>query len=692
MADGKKFAMFTQSESLLSMFNLQLKPLTQNKAKTVLKKLQNEFVCGEYSHDEEIQRYYNLITFLHYFSRDVAEAKRANKQSLDMDHNSIVALGNQAWIHFLEYKCPAELKTIEQILTKIERLSKDKIAFAVAKSELAYSYARFGILYYTRAETLYEEVIMEVESNENVPLFLWKQITMIDLSAPLNKIFQARAWAQLGDLAVLGKNLKKHFPATMETLNASEMFQKANEINSKVHDVTVHEMYANHLKRLGKYDMCEEILRKTLEVKETSRANQMLAGILHQQLLKKLNGNQADSDSKEYKEIIKLYDSASTSHNLAALGYKGKFLMDIGKTEEAIETFEDVYRSFQHANEEQEEFDWKMKIRCQTWHAMCLLKLRTDDHTMAKAKSLLWSVIGLFFGLGESGNRQNKLLKDAIAVMEKMMQSRTATISPYEQVALCKLIGDKYRAEKLLEEIGKKETISVNQPDVVRHLIDAHAYDEGLFLLNQMLGSNNWPKEMKEFAIRAQINGAINALEKDDGNLGGTRALAAFDLRFPKKNSSIKGNHSHIFILANEGSIVLTSKVLECLGYLVNLDSASCFDLMPGSLLISTREKHMHQSDVIAILVEEGDLTNTDFDSQLFRTSVEIAQLVHMVHGEDMTLIVITASDTCNIPDRLRYLPHVSLGTLFQNSKQQWLREFLLQALLKGCEPWVKSK
>ncbi|KAL3879672.1 hypothetical protein ACJMK2_031959 [Sinanodonta woodiana] len=285
MADGKNFALFTQLESLQSMFNLQLRPLTQNKAKI-------------YNHLEEIKRYYNLITFLHYFSRDVAEAKRANKKSFDMDHNNV-------------YKCPADVKKIEQILTKIERLSKDKISFAVAKAELAYSYARFGILYYTRTDTLYEDVLkdygcalskkrllycskQEVQSAEkdfddtfSRSTCLFFEVTKLNE----NKRFQARSWAQLGDLAVLGdkycKNLKNLFPATMEILTATEMFQKACEINSQINDITVFEMCANHLKRLGQDDMCKQILRKTLQIKETSRANQMLAGILRKQLLKK---------------------------------------------------------------------------------------------------------------------------------------------------------------------------------------------------------------------------------------------------------------------------------------------------------------------------------------------------------------------------------------------------------------------
>ncbi|KAL3879535.1 hypothetical protein ACJMK2_031829 [Sinanodonta woodiana] len=684
MADGKNFVMFTQLESLQSMFNLQLKPLTQNKAKIVLKKLQNEFY----------------------------------------------RMGNQAWIHYLEYKCPADLKKIEQILTKIERLSKDKISFAVGKSELAYSYARFGILYYTRADTLYEEVLKDVESSKNVPLFLWQYGCALSKKRLLycskqqvhsaekdfddtfsrstclffevtklneNKRFQARSWAQLGDLAVLGakycKNIKNLFPATISILTATKMFQKACDINSQVNDITVFEMCANHWKRLGQYDMCKNILRKTLQIKETSRANQMLAGILRKQLFKKTKRKRPNPDSEECLEILHLYESASASQNLAALGYKGQFLMEIGEKEQAIKVFESVYSSFQHENKEQEDFDWKTKILCQTMHAKCLLHLKKDAASITRAKELLWSVIGLSLGLREMGQMEHNLIQEAIAVMKNLLQNKTIAMSLYEKVALYKLFGDIDSADKLLEQIGEEEMIIVNQPEVVRRLIDLHAYDEGLFLLNQMLQSDNWPKEMKEFAIKAQINGAINALEKDDGNLGGTRALAAFDLRFPKKkDTSCTHNHLHIFILANEGSKQLTLEIQECLGDLVNLDNASCFDLMPGSLIISTLEKNMHESDVIAILLEEGDLTNTDFESQLFRTSVEIAQLVHMVHKEDMTVIVIIASDTCNIPDRLRYLPRVSLGTLFQNRKQQWLREFLLQSLLKVCEPWVQSK
>ncbi|KAL3879666.1 hypothetical protein ACJMK2_031953 [Sinanodonta woodiana] len=621
-----------------------------------------------------------------------------------MDHNNIVALGNQAWIHYLEYKCPADLKKIEQILTKIERLSKDKISHCIkTKSELAYSYARFGILYYTRADKLYEEVLKDVESSKNVPLFLWqygcalsnkrllycsKQVQSAEedfddtfsrstclffevTKLNENKRFQARSWAQLGDLAVLGdtycKNLKNLFPATMEILTATEIFQKACDINNQINDITVFEMCANHLKRLGQDDMCKQILRKTLQIKETSRANQMLAGILRKQLLKR---KRSHPNSEECQKILQLYESASASQNLVALRYKGHFLMEIGE-KKAIKVFEDVYSSFQHESIEQEEFDWKTKILCQTMHAKCLHHLKKDAASIARAKELLWSVIGLTFGFREMRQMEHKHIQEAIAVMKNLLQNKTISISLYEQVALHKLFGDKDSADKLLEQIGEEEMIIVNQPEVVRRLIDLHAYDEGLFLLNQMLQSDNWPKEMKVFAIKAQIIGAINALEKDDGNLGGSRALAAFDLRFPKKDTSCTHNHLHIFILANEGSKQLTLEILECLGDLVNLDNASCFDLMPGSSIISNLEKNMHESDVIAILLEEGDLTNTDFQSQLFRTSVEIAQLVHMVHKEDMTVIVITASDTCNIPDRLRYFPRVSLGTLFQNRKQQ---------------------
>ncbi|KAK3580450.1 hypothetical protein CHS0354_035493 [Potamilus streckersoni] len=462
MADETKMTLLSQLESLQSMFNLPLKPLTQKKAKIVLNKLKNEFDCDEYSHHEEIKIYYNLITFLHYICRDIYEANQANIKSLDMDNTSIVALGNQAWIHYLE-------------VTKL---------------------------------------------NEN-------------------ERFQARAWAQLGDLVVLGENLSKNirklFPETMETLTATELFQKANEINSIADDSTVFEMCANHWRRLGKDDMCKEILYKTIKVKKTSRACQMLAGILQKQLKENLKGKKPDPDNKKCQEIIQLYDSAFASQNLTALGYKGKFLMEIGEKEEAIKVFEDVYRYFQHSDEMLEEFNWKTKILCQTWHAKCLLDLSYDDQTITKAKGLLWSAIGLSLGLEGNGLMQNKLLKDAIAVMKNLLQNRATTMTLFENVALCELVGDKDGADKLLKEIGKKEAIIVNQPDVVRRVIDVHAYDEGLYLLNQLLMSNIWPKEMKEFAIKAQINGAINALEEGDGNLGGTRALAAFDLRFPKK-------------------------------------------------------------------------------------------------------------------------------------------------------------
>ncbi|KAK3580449.1 hypothetical protein CHS0354_035492 [Potamilus streckersoni] len=111
---------------------------------------------------------------------------------------------------------------------------------------------------------------------------------------------------------------------------------------------------------------------------------------------------------------------------------------------------------------------------------------------------------------------------------------------------------------------------------------------------------------MKDFAIRAHIDGANDALEKGD------------------------------IILANTSGIK-----------------------------ISSLEENMQQSSVRAILLDKDDMTNKDYASRLFQNSVEIAQNVQISHGNEKAFIVIPTEQSV-IPSHLCYLPRLLLGILFK--------------------------
>ncbi|KAK3580447.1 hypothetical protein CHS0354_035490 [Potamilus streckersoni] len=168
-----------------SSFNLHLKRLTHVQAQIVLTKLEKEAECNEYDHPEEKKRFYNLITYLHYFRRNIQEATLCNKKALDIDHESIVAHGTQAWIYYLEHDPFQNRKQVEQILKKVDELCTDRVKLVVAKSEIAYSYARFGLLYYAKAETIYEEVLNDVESKDITSLYVavWLLINKMSIIA-----------------------------------------------------------------------------------------------------------------------------------------------------------------------------------------------------------------------------------------------------------------------------------------------------------------------------------------------------------------------------------------------------------------------------------------------------------------------------------------------------------------------------
>ncbi|KAK3580438.1 hypothetical protein CHS0354_035481 [Potamilus streckersoni] len=684
MAAKTNYTLMQKMQNLQSSFNLQINYFTQNKAQLLLTKLTLEHDCKEYDHPEEEKRYYNLITYLNYILRNVEVAKQVNKMTLEKYPESIVAHGNQAWILFLEHNLSEEFAIIEQILKTVSELCTDRVKIAVAKSEMAYSYARIGMLYYAKAESTYEEVLNDIHREDKLPVFLWQygcgliknrllrqeairsdtkyketikcaELLLSEVAKQDNNVrFKARACAELGNLAVLvktsGKNMESCFP--MEPAN--EMFLKAMNIlkDNKILDIPVLEQYANHCRIQDQTDLSKYILTKTIEVKKSSRAYSLLAWILKKQMIKKLKGKRIPDDS-ESRQILKLYDSAIETQNITTLGYKGQFLMQMGKNSEAIEIFENVYRSLQMGESQQEELAWKTMVLCQTCHAKCLLRSPRGPQTIKQAKELLWSAIELCLDEETERHEHNRSLKHPVNAMLKLLRQGTRTPETMlEKIIMCELVGEKAQAEELRKEIEKNDTITVQQPELVRRLITSNQFNEGLFYLKQMIVTNTLPGEMKYFAIEAHIKGAKNALEKRDVILSKRRSLFAFDIRFPNDNRSITRERLHIFFIANECKQNLVQSMQECFANWTSLSTTSCFEGIPGRLTFSNLEETMHQSSVLAIVLDEDDMKKDDYDSRLFQISVEIAQLVQMTHGKEKALIVI--ADQSMIPTRLR--------------------------------------
>ncbi|KAK3580448.1 hypothetical protein CHS0354_035491 [Potamilus streckersoni] len=130
-------------------------------------------------------------------------------------------------------------------------------------------------------------------------------------------------------------------------------------------------------------------------------------------------------DDEESQEILNLYDCAISGQNMSAMRYKGKFLMLKGIYKEAIYVFEELYRSLELMDMQQEVFDRRVKAVVQSCHARCL-RLLSDNFVATKQdKELLWPSIELLVDKRMEGKKPTKDLKHAVHEMLNLLQRDT---------------------------------------------------------------------------------------------------------------------------------------------------------------------------------------------------------------------------------------------------------------------------
>ncbi|KAL3879675.1 hypothetical protein ACJMK2_031962 [Sinanodonta woodiana] len=699
-------------------FNLKINGLTQPQAKNLLEKLQREYECQEYDYFEEKRRYFNLMTYLHYFCRQLEAAHLCNSEALKMDPESIVSLANQAWMRSGDKDC----QEIENIIEKAAKLSTNRVKRIEAMAEIAYSYARFGIKYYKEAEKRYQNVLDEVTVDDSMPSFLWqyghgliirrklrfhgkeeeykrdvkKAADLLYKVARQDKIFRfkARAWVELGNLSFLAKkyctNWHTLFPDEIANFCEDDMFSKAVENIIKVNDVPALEQYAMYLKRRSQYKKCEEMLQQSVAVKESSRAYQSLAKIKMATFLNKRPTQEPPecvNYSEEVLEILSDYNSAiRLQTNYSAMACKVKFLYRIGQFEDAIDVLKTIYSFLQRNDSPPENLNRYIPILCPIYHAKCLLGLSRDDSAIIQATNLLRSAIEISFELqrkrlgdkeleryriksdhnndDEISQDDNKLprktvlQKLAIEDMKQLLQNeKRTTESIIEEIALCELIKDEDRLFELCSELENRG-IGIDKPiDFAKQLIKDKDFDKGLFLLKLMILSDQLPEEAMNFTVTSQVDGAMDALKKGDSVLAETRLHDAFNVRFRDEcNRDITWRLQRIFDISTK------------------LNITSCFDATPVTSKLDNLEDNLQNSYVSAVLMDINDLKNDDFETDIFKTSIRMAQCTQMKHNRSKSLV-----DISNVLSDAR---HVLLQNELKQDDTMFLHDFFMQALL----------
>ncbi|KAL3879538.1 hypothetical protein ACJMK2_031832 [Sinanodonta woodiana] len=713
-------------------FNLKINGLTQPQAKNLLEKLQREYECQEYDYFEEKRRYFNLMTYLHYFCRQLEAAHLCNSEALKMDPESIVSLANQA--------CVA--------VTKIAaKLSTNRVKRIEAMAEIAYSYARFGIKYYKEAEKRYQNALDEVTVDDSMPSFLWqyghgliirrklrfhgkeeeykrdvkKAADLLYKVARQDKIFRfkARAWVELGNLSFLAKkyctNWHTLFPDEIANFSEDDMFSKAVENIIKVNDVPALEHYAMYLKRRSQYKKCEEMLQQSVAVKESSRAYQSLAKIKMAKFLNKRPTQEPPPKCVDYnEEVLKIlsdYNSAiRLQTNYSAMACKVKFLYRIGQFEDAIDVLKTIYSFLQRNDSPPENLNRYIPILCPIYHAKCLLGLSRDDSAIIQATHLLRSAIEMSFELqrkrlgdkeleryriksdhnndDEISQDDNKLprktvlQKLAIEDMKQLLQNeKRTTESIIEEIALCELIKDEDRLFELCSELENRG-IGIDKPiDFAKELIKDKDFDKGLFLLKLMILSDQLPEEAMNFTVTSQVDGAMDALKKGDSVLAGTRLRDAFNVRF-RDEVSTDSDILHVFFVAHECNRDITWKLQRIFYISTKLNITSCFDATPVTSKLDNLEVNLQNSYVIAVLMDINDLKNDDFETDIFKTSIRMAQCTQMKHNRSKALVAVQLSEQVDISNVLSDARHVLLQNELKQDDTMFLHDFFMQALL----------
>ena len=269
----------------------------------------------------------NLLSYLYYQFDRLNDFLNINAEVLEMDCNNIAALANRAQVfHDQERFSDAQsvLKTLQQLYVAEQYCKLESLA----KSEMAYSYSRFGNDYYEQAIRLFDEALT-VSPGDTLSLFglglMWTRLISVSnhLKKPsyeLNDIFRKAseclqsctknvtcksdllkswAFAVLGQLisnysfnyGILYSKVRQKPPRLSLQVDIKSCFRRAISLaqNSRF----TLEIVARQLRLDKRHDLAKTYLEKAIQLHPTSRAYQNLALVYRDEWRMSLRGIQS---------------------------------------------------------------------------------------------------------------------------------------------------------------------------------------------------------------------------------------------------------------------------------------------------------------------------------------------------------------------------------------------------------------
>ncbi|KAL3881197.1 hypothetical protein ACJMK2_027654 [Sinanodonta woodiana] len=325
----KEEARFRQSFELYpSSFNLKIKEL-KNSKKIELhkKKLEVKISSDEFESTTERVRIYNLLSFLKWSANERRYAYRYNRNALELDKENIVSLFNKLWMT----REDGNLAESNEELKRLVKLAKSNNNLLLAgKAEIAYCYPIFGPSYLLKSKDMLEDVVRDLSDKDIHPDTIFS--LKLDLGIVYRKLcnfgnmprqgwearddeecikrgaellyevacsnssarWRGKCWASLAELLFRSpkcdsqnnKQTEELFPQNVRDIGVEGLLDLAMQTCGE--DSHVLKICGKLYRYMKKLDKAEEVLRKSLSIRNTAYAHHHLALVLKQRLKDKL--------------------------------------------------------------------------------------------------------------------------------------------------------------------------------------------------------------------------------------------------------------------------------------------------------------------------------------------------------------------------------------------------------------------
>ncbi|KAK3608443.1 hypothetical protein CHS0354_035443 [Potamilus streckersoni] len=281
------------------------------------------YESGEFESTAEQSRLLNLLCFLCWNAGAKDKAQEHSRKCIQLEKENIVALCNRVWMT----RKDGHLTEADKELNHVEEIAKSRSDLLLrGKAEIAYSYSVFGPHYFLKSMELYEELLENIidkciefnlvqlwkmdlgiiyrkfcNAGNTISTKEWEQKNkdncMRKAASMLYEVassksparWRGRCYATLGEFSYstftgtgLTKGKEELFPAAIKYKNTESLLNLALQLCDD--DSEILNICGKNFKYLKKLDKAENVLRQSLEKRETSYAHYHLALVLKSKL------------------------------------------------------------------------------------------------------------------------------------------------------------------------------------------------------------------------------------------------------------------------------------------------------------------------------------------------------------------------------------------------------------------------